>query len=474
MRRLFSLLALVGSLLTAALNVRAASGVTEIPLTANALLYDSFTDKLYAAATNSLLQLDPLTGQVLNSFFLGTNVTLLAPGAENGIWAAINGEQAVRRFDLATLSAEDKIAVPALGRGIFDLYGSLTDPNLAVLSIGDFVNVGNAFVVRNGSVLPNSQRFINYVAVQGVSVYGSYNYGGSYNLSYRMALGASGIGAILSSNFLGGPLRPFGSYIYGQDGSVRDANSLAVVGNLGTGLGSITLNYTENTVYQITFNPNPVLSVFAHPSLQKISSTDFNSIAVNGIRWLAGYRRHAAFLTDSKLTIVDLDRFSGSAPSANLEVVQSAPGTVVFGSPVYNFTVTIINHGPNAADVTATNTISSGFANVAAFCPDDSYGCTYGPEFDGVGVFSAASPLVRTFGLQPGEVVSYSLTILPGGAGQITNTVLLTSTTTQPTRTVSTQVVNVMPSGRPSHDDLECVPTKPGVRFALGKALRLV
>jgi hypothetical protein len=447
MCRFISLLALVGSLLNSALNVRAASGVTEIPLTANALLYDSFTDKLYAAATNNLLQLDPLTGQILNSFFLGTNITLLAAGAGNGIWAALDGEHAVRRFHLATLSAEDKVVLPDLPRGIFDLYGSLTDPNLAVVSIRDRVNVGTAFIVRNGSVLPASRYFTDFVALQGVSVYGTYSFG-DINASYRMALGASGIGAVLTSTSVSGPLRPFGPYIYYQDGSVRDAISLAVVGDLG-GAGSITINQTENTVYQLA-SLNPILSVFSHPSLQKISSVDLTSVAANGIRWLAGYRRHAAFLSQSKLVIVDLDQLSGSAPSANLEVIQSAPGPVVFGSPLYNFTVTIINHGPNAAVATATDTISSGFANVAAFCPDGSYDCTYGPEPDGVGVFNAASPLVREIGsFFPGSTFSYSLTILPGGPGPITNTVTLTSTTTQPTQTVSRRVIEVLPQKGP-------------------------
>jgi len=128
MCRFVSLLALIGSLLTCVLNLRAASGVTEIPLTANALLYDSFTDKLYAAAADNLLQLDPLTGQILNSFSLGANVTLLASGADNGIWAALNGEHAIRRFNLATLSAEDKIVLPALDRGFFESLDGARQP----------------------------------------------------------------------------------------------------------------------------------------------------------------------------------------------------------------------------------------------------------------------------------------------------------------------------------------------------------
>jgi hypothetical protein len=135
MCRLLALLCLLGSVFFSVLNASGAAGVTEVPLAVHSVVYDPFTDKLYASAGNNLLQLDPLSGTVLKSFFLGTNVTLLSLGAENGIWAAIDGEQSICRFDLTTLTAGDKIVVSIPFRPIFDLYASPTDPTLALVCL---------------------------------------------------------------------------------------------------------------------------------------------------------------------------------------------------------------------------------------------------------------------------------------------------------------------------------------------------
>jgi hypothetical protein len=213
MCRLLALLCLVGSVFFSVLTVSGAAGVTEIPLAVRSVVYDPFTDKLYASATNDLLQLDPLTGKLLNSFFLGTNVTLLSLGAQNGIWAAIEDERSIRRFDLGTFAPEDKILVSDFRR-ISDLYASSTDPTLALVALAPLPQISTAFVIRNGSVLPDSQNFVDALAVQGVSAYLTYQ-----NRIYRLALSPTGFGDHLTSGPRGGRPYPFGPYVYTQDGT---------------------------------------------------------------------------------------------------------------------------------------------------------------------------------------------------------------------------------------------------------------
>lgn len=81
---------------------------------------------------NHLLQIDGEAGAVLNSFFLGTNVTHLSLGAQNDIWVCVQGEQALRRFNLETLTSEPKIVVTSPGRTFTDLFASQSDPTLVI------------------------------------------------------------------------------------------------------------------------------------------------------------------------------------------------------------------------------------------------------------------------------------------------------------------------------------------------------
>jgi hypothetical protein len=433
MSRLLALFDVVGSLFISVFNISGAAGVTEIPLSVRSVVYDSFSDKLYASGTNNLLQLDPLTGKVLNSFFLGTNVTLLSLGAEHGIWVAIDGEQSVCRFDLTTFTAEDKILVSTPGRGIFDLYGSLTDPTLALVSLRPVLGRSIAFVIRNGSVLPDAKLDIDYLAVQGASAYLGLGTGLS-----RAPLNPTGFGDHLtfSPNTPGGRGRPnpFGPYVYTQTGTVLDTTSLEIVTELRAP-GFITIDRAENTVYYLTPGiANPVLSVFSHPSLQKINSVELTGILNSaGILSFAAYRRHVAFNIGSTLYIIDLDQFVASTPTANLEITQHAPESFEFGGGSLTFTVTITNRGPGAANLTLTDTISSGSAEIYIAAPQN---------FSTA--FSAASPLVHPLGtVQPGQVISYTVYVRLGVPGPFTNSVLLTTTNALPAQTASMQTINV-------------------------------
>src|SRR3954469_12859915 len=109
----------------------AADGLRELDLSLKSLVYDPFTQKLYGTATNSLLQIDPASGQILQSFTLGTNLSRLELGSARGLWVAIQGEQAVRRFDLERLSAGEKIAIFG---PVFDIAPSPSEPFTVAVS----------------------------------------------------------------------------------------------------------------------------------------------------------------------------------------------------------------------------------------------------------------------------------------------------------------------------------------------------
>jgi hypothetical protein len=422
----------LGPLFLSVLATRGASGVTELPLAVRSVVYDPFTDKLYASATNNLLQLDPLTGKVLNSFYLGTNVTLLSLGAENGLWAAIDGEQSIRRFDLATLTAGDKIVVSIPRRSIVDLYGSSTDSTLALVCLPT-VNGhwAEGFVVRNGSVLPDSQIFTGNVnvplfgALRGSSVYLSYK-----GTIYKLALGANGLidlGQSFSSPTSEAPaeLRLLGSEIYCGGGFAVAADSLQLSGTVDA-QGVVAVSAADSVVYYLTSTFNaPVITRYAHPSLQKISSAELGGISSGNLQSLTGYGNHAAFNNDSNLYIVDLDKAADVRPPAQLEIAQSAPDSIEFGASL-DLWVYVTNRGPSTAQITVGDSISAG----SAFSP--------------FGWITADSPISAPGAiLSPGTGFSYVVTVQPPKVGLFTNRVVITSTNTDPVETVSTQVINV-------------------------------
>jgi len=150
------------------LSAAAIEGVREVNLSLKGLVYDPFTQKLYGSATNDLLQIDPESGQVLARFPLGTNVTALSLGADNGLWTAIRGEHAVRRFNLQTLEAEEKIEYDWDNAPTFDIAASKLDPQTVVFSTDPTPKIlGAALVVRDGLVLPDYYLQADYLQLEG-------------------------------------------------------------------------------------------------------------------------------------------------------------------------------------------------------------------------------------------------------------------------------------------------------------------
>src|SRR5688500_15833057 len=134
-------------------HARAAEGVREVDLSVISLVYDPFTQRLYGASSNNLLQVDSDTGQVLQTFDLGSPIRRLALGAGNGLWAGL--ESSVRRFNLQTLSAEDPISI---GVPVLDISPSLRDPQTIAVStpLEPGTRYETVWVMRNGAVLPVS------------------------------------------------------------------------------------------------------------------------------------------------------------------------------------------------------------------------------------------------------------------------------------------------------------------------------
>ena len=142
----------------------------ELSLATNDLVYDPIRQRIYASIPgsaasngNTLTQIDPITATIGTSTFIGNEPTKLAISADSQyIYAALEGETSIRKFDAASQTAGLQFSL-----GNSSMFGAYSAYDLAVLpgSMHDFVAVSRrttAFgerregvaVYQNGVALP--------------------------------------------------------------------------------------------------------------------------------------------------------------------------------------------------------------------------------------------------------------------------------------------------------------------------------
>lgn len=377
----------------------AAEGLRTFDFSIRALVYDPFTAKIYATSPGGLLQLDPDSGQLLRTFPLGENLSRLQLGGAHGLWIGLDGEGAVRRFNLETLAAEAPLIVKA-GMLVNDISPSRFDPyTLVVALVSPALNNPHAFLIRNGTLLPNavSCRYVA-LAVEGIIGQDTGNL-----LTYQTD--PFGLNGPINSTYSGGgasPMKISNGVMYSGRGVVWPepyailASTYLPIFPL---LGAVTINEeTREILYLSAISGRLELNRFAPPlhhtgnyvvpGVPPIDPTPLTLAAWSSNR--------LAFHTTSNLYLVDLDKvFSPS----DVEVLSQdiAPANALFGQPV-TVTLTVTNHGPGAAlNVVVTNLFSPGTLLVAE-----------------------GQPASRTNAvLQPGESVELSATILPSTPGTL-------------------------------------------------------
>src|SRR5207247_4682127 len=84
--------------------------IQRLALITSDLIYDTGTGRLYATVpanapqfANSLLRINPVNGEIESSFGIGSNPGKLARSFDGHfLYVALNGEAAIRQFDLTT------------------------------------------------------------------------------------------------------------------------------------------------------------------------------------------------------------------------------------------------------------------------------------------------------------------------------------------------------------------------------------
>jgi DNA-binding beta-propeller fold protein YncE len=119
--------------------------VRQIPLFANDVVFDSNSARLYASVSssggatgNSIARINPVTGTVDGSVFVGSEPGKLAlANVGNTLYVSLDGAGAVRRYDLSTQTAGAQFTVSDPSSEPFfvkDMSIAPGDPNLVAVS----------------------------------------------------------------------------------------------------------------------------------------------------------------------------------------------------------------------------------------------------------------------------------------------------------------------------------------------------
>lgn len=335
-------------------------GVREIPMQLRSMVYDPFTQRLYATSAEGLVQMNPDSGAVLRTFPLGTNLSQLELGAGRGLWMGADGTGAVQRFNLQTLAVESSIDVRP-DTVVLSISPSKVDPyTLAVAVRPPQSDVPEAFLIRNGTVLPRPHP-IHYLAMDVNSIYGQYT--GNINEYHTDAFGIGGPFRAVASGGGRSTLILTEEYLFSGNGVVwwhtRDVQRLTFPHYPAA--GTMTVNAETGQLLYVSigeggYQLNRYESDLRHTGHFLLRVPAENPVDFSVAAWSTN---RLAFHTRSNLYLVDLDKVF---LPADLEVQGqvTSPANPVFGQQV-TVTLTVTNHGPGPAlAVVVTNLFPAG------------------------------------------------------------------------------------------------------------------
>jgi uncharacterized repeat protein (TIGR01451 family) len=373
---------------------------TFLALPINDIVYNAVDGLIYASIAgsageglgNSIAGIDPSSGVILKTIFVGSEPTRIALSSDGTqLFVGLNGAGSVRQVDLTTATAGIQFSLgggpgvynaPYVASGLAVLPGQ---PNsVAVYGINGIVTIFDSGVARAKTS-------------SGLSTYFNQNYGGlafgssastlylnsqsvGSNL-YTLAINATGVTAAaqLGSGNAGGTTVQYDNgRLYLSSGTVVDASAGNQLGQFSaTNTTSITpiavsgpvvsdstlgrawivpssglLNTNQILAFdESTFNPTgslPVTGIGSYPS------NSFNSTPADLIRW---GQNGLAFHTSSQLYVLhgSIVKDISSSP-ADLSVSIQAQAAASTGI-AFTYTVQVANLGQNAAQGVTLHTV---------------------------------------------------------------------------------------------------------------------
>jgi hypothetical protein len=267
----------------------------EIP--ARDLVWSAATGRLYASVPssvptygNSVIAIDPATGTVTGSAFVGSNPGALGlSGNGDVLYVSLEGSNSVRRVALPGLVAGLEFSVGEIAADIAVMPGR---PNTIAVSRRGPHSHKDVCIYDEGTRRPQCTTFHTWsnsieFAVDGSELYGYNNQ--STDFGFRtIAISADGLRETrvtegLISGF-GVDIRSAAGRVYGDDGSVVDPERHVRVGRLEGWFGSVAPDPTLGRVFLLE-RFGSTLSVFDMNHFTSLGSLTLDGLGTRLIRW---------------------------------------------------------------------------------------------------------------------------------------------------------------------------------------------
>jgi sugar lactone lactonase YvrE len=304
--------------------------IRTVTLSTNDVVYNQFDQKLYvsqpsvissgAGTGNSITAVNPRTGQIASSVFIGSEPTKLALGADNGqtLYAYLDGSYSIRRLDTVSQTAGAQFSLGYNSSGRFkagDMAVSPDNPNiLAVARNFPFVSPleGGVAIFDNGTQLPQTgpaysdgSDFLAF-SNSGSTLYGA----GLYSGLKTMTVSGAGVTVTNSASVGSGQIKFAGGKIFTSGGQVVNPATGTILGTFsGAGTSAFVPDATVGRAYYLVRDPNNsanwILKAFDIETFTPVGSLSITNVAGDVsslVRW--GVNGLAFRTTANKLYLV--------------------------------------------------------------------------------------------------------------------------------------------------------------------------
>ena len=276
----------------------AATFVRRLDLPVNDLVYNAGTGSVIATVPgvagagvgNTMTHLDPATGQIIASTFIGSEPGRIATSDDGQtLYTRLNGANAIRRYNLVTRTAGIQFPLPSSFSQPTDMAVMPGSPDTIVLgSTGSGVGVLDNGVLRGSPNGPAYRAGSLAFSSNPNILYAYNNETTGFDLT-RFTIGPTGatptpIASSLIAGF-GVQIKFLDGLLYATSGRVVDPESVSLLTTLQNGGSTMAIDVPNNRVFFMSGN---VLSAYDLTTYVKIGSATiggFSGVATSLARW---------------------------------------------------------------------------------------------------------------------------------------------------------------------------------------------
>ena len=341
------------------------------------LLYVSVPTSAAGVAGNSLVGIDPITGNVIRQIWVGSNPNKLALSTDGTqLFVGLDGAGAVAQVDLTQGKVVNQFSLGG-GPGVYNppytaLYLAAVPglPNsVAVAVAGSFTGGAGVTIFDSGVARKNSSSRVGYGPLSfGSSASTLYMAGSSVD---QLTVNSTGISATTSLSSSSGQINSIqydSGQLYLSTGGVLNASTGALLGTFYSSAsspanGPVVSDSAMGRAFigVSSYNSSGQVLAFDESNFNLIGSIPVNGIGTQGypttfrkiVRWgqngVAINTIPSAFSATNQIYIFQSPLVKDLSPSpADLSVSLTAPATGATGTAV-SWVATVSNLGPNSA-----------------------------------------------------------------------------------------------------------------------------